>query len=123
MTKESFEIVVLVLGPLNLDSYIMEANMGVGLPRKVSVFKERWLMNLKRKYVLLIGMVSSCQYHGEMEGEETIRKITDGNEKTSLNAVWLCRMEVPPNGALDLNGSLHLIIGYLLKGDHEGLRV
>ena len=46
----------------------------------------------------------------------------DGCEETSLSAVRLCRMGVPPNEALDMSGSPHLIIGYLLRigcGDLE----
>ena len=48
--------------------------------------------------------------------------ITGGGEETPLNAVRLCRMGVPPSEALDMSGSPHLIIGYLLRigcGDLE----
>ena len=30
-------------------------------------------------------------------------------------------MEIPPSGALIINGSLYLTIDYLLKGGHEDL--
>ena len=48
--------------------------------------------------------------------------VTSGGEETSLSAVTSCEMEVPPNEALDMSGSLHLTIGYLLRigcGDLE----
>ena len=48
--------------------------------------------------------------------------VTGGGEKTPLNAVRLCGIGVPPNEALDMSGSPHLIIDYLLRigcGDLE----
>ena len=51
----------------------------------------------------------------------TIGIICSG-EETPLSTVRLCEMRIPPNGALDTSGSLHLIIGYKLKiecGDLE----
>ena len=41
--------------------------------------------------------------------------VTDGGEETPLSAVRPCGMGVPPSKALDMNGSLHLTIGYLLR--------
>ena len=49
--------------------------------------------------------------------------ISGGGEKTRLNAFRLCEMEVPPNGALDMSESLHLIISHLLKCECRGLGV
>ena len=43
------------------------------------------------------------------------QRITDGGEKRPLSAVRPCGMGVPPSEALDMSGSLHLTIGYLLR--------
>ena len=45
------------------------------------------------------------------EGQE----ITGWGEKTPLSAVRLCGIGVPPSEALDMSGSPHLTIGYLLR--------
>ena len=48
--------------------------------------------------------------------------VTDGGEETPLRAVRPCRMGVLPSEALDMSGSPHLTIGYLLRfgyGDLE----
>ena len=41
--------------------------------------------------------------------------VIGGGEKTPLRATGPCRMGVPSSEALDMNGSPHLIIGYLLR--------
>ena len=41
--------------------------------------------------------------------------VTDGGEETPLSAVRSCGMGVPSSGALDMSGSPHLTIGYLLR--------
>ena len=41
--------------------------------------------------------------------------VTGGGEKTPLSAVRPYGMEVPPSEALDMSGSPHLTIGYLLR--------
>ena len=41
--------------------------------------------------------------------------ITGGGEKTPLSAIRPCGMGVLPSEALDISGSPHLTIGYLLK--------
>ena len=50
-------------------------------------------------------------------------EVTSGGEETSLNAIRPCRMEVLPSGALDMNESQYLIIGYLLRDEHGGLGI
>ena len=48
--------------------------------------------------------------------------VTGGGVETPLSAVRLCRMGVLPSEALDMSGSPHLTIGYLLRigyGDLE----
>ena len=50
------------------------------------------------------------------------QRITGGGKETLLNAVRPCGMGVPSSEALDMSGSPHLTIGYLLKigcGDLE----
>ena len=50
--------------------------------------------------------------------------ITGGGEDTRLSVVRPCGMGVPPSEALDMSGSLHLTIGYLLRiecGDLKSL--
>ena len=41
-------------------------------------------------------------------------EVVDGGVETPLSAVRLCGKGVPPSMALDISGSLHLTIGYLL---------
>ena len=41
--------------------------------------------------------------------------VTGGGEETPLSAVRPCGMGVPPSEALDMSGSPHLAIGYLLR--------
>ena len=42
-------------------------------------------------------------------------KVTCGGKETILNVVKLYKMKVPPTRTLNISGSLHLIIGYLVK--------
>ena len=46
-------------------------------------------------------------------------EVASGGEKTLLSVVRLYRMRVLPNEVLDMIGSLHLIIGYLLEDEYE----
>ena len=48
-------------------------------------------------------------------------KVTSGSEETSLSVGRWWWMEVPPNEALDMSGSLHLTISYLLKDKQKDL--
>ena len=49
------------------------------------------------------------------------QRVTGGGKETPLSAVRPCGMGVPPSEALDMSGSLHLIIGYLLKIEYGNL--
>ena len=63
-------------------------------------------------------MVSLLWHRGDPRGQG----ITGGGEKTPLSAVRSCGMGVPPSEALDMSGSPHLSISYLLRigcGDLE----
>jgi hypothetical protein len=43
--------------------------------------------------------------------------VMGGGEETPLSAVRPCGKGVPPSMALDISGSPHLTIGYLLRGE------
>ena len=62
-----------------------------------------------------LGVVSLLQHRDDLGGQEAIMGVTSGGEETPLNMLRPCGMEVPPNGTLDINESLHLIIDYLQK--------
>ena len=49
--------------------------------------------------------------------------IIGGGEETPLNVIRPCRMKVPPNQVLDMNGSLYLIVAYLIKDEYEELGI
>ena len=62
-----------------------------------------------------------CLHYGTMVTREG-QGVTDGGEETPLSTVRRCGMGVPPSDVLDMSGSPHLTIGYLLKigcGDLE----
>ena len=50
-------------------------------------------------------------------------KVMGGADETSLSAIMPYRMEVPPKGALNMSGSLHLTIGCLLRDEQRGFRI
>ena len=58
-----------------------------------------------------------------MDYHEITKEILSGGEKTSLIVVRLCGMDVPPEVALDMSGSLHLTNDYLLSGGQEDLKI
>ena len=60
--------------------------------------------------------------HSDIMVTQEGQRITSGSEEILLNAVRPCGMGVPPSEALDMSGSPHLTIGYLLRigcGDLE----
>ena len=60
-------------------------------------------------------MVFSYWYYSDFGGQRATIGITGGSEKIPLSIIKSCGMEIPPSGTLDMNGSLHLIINYLLR--------
>ena len=62
-------------------------------------------------------MMSLCWYHGDLEDQRATMRITGRNEEIPLTLVRLRGMKIPPNEALDMSGSLYLIISYLLKNE------
>ena len=68
-----------------------------------------------------LGVVALCQHRGDLDGHGTIMGVMHGGGKTPLSAVRPCGMGVTPKKALDMYGSLHLTILYLLRGEQEDL--
>ena len=68
-------------------------------------------------------MVSSHHHRNDLKGQRVTMKVIGGSEEIPLSVIRLYRMEVPAIGALDMNGSLHLTIGFLLKNEYGGLGV
>ena len=80
--------------------------------------QESWLESLKELCDTIKGW---CFHSGTMVTREG-QRVTGGGEETPLSAVRPCGMGIPPSEALDISGSPHLTIGYLLKigcGDLE----
>ena len=49
-------------------------------------------------------------------------EIMHGSDETPLSIIGLYRMRVPPSGALNMSGSPHLTIGYLLSDEWKDLK-
>ena len=64
-------------------------------------------------------MVALCQHRGDLGGHGAIMEIRHGGVETPLSAVRPCGMGVTPKEALDMYGSPHLTILYLLR-DEQG---
>ena len=61
-----------------------------------------------------LGVVSLRQHRGHSRGKRAIVKVTGSGEETLLSIVRPCGMGVLPNGILNMSGSPHLTISYLL---------
>ena len=66
-------------------------------------------------------MVALCQHRSDLNGYRAIMRVMHGCGETSLSAVRLCGIGVTPRKALDMYGSPHLTILYLLKGEKRDL--
>ena len=66
-------------------------------------------------------MVALCQHRGDLGGHGAIIGVMHGGGETPLSAVRLCEMGVIPKKALDMYGSPHLTIPYLLMGEQWDL--
>ena len=64
-------------------------------------------------------MVALHQHCGDLGGHGAIIGVMHGGGGTPLSAVRLCEMDVTPKKALDMYGSPHLTILYLLR-DEQG---
>ena len=66
-------------------------------------------------------MVTLGQHYGDLGGHGAIIRVMHGGGGTSLSAIRPCGMDVTPRKALDMYGSPHLTIPYLLKGEQGDL--
>ena len=66
-------------------------------------------------------MVALSQYHGDLDGHRAMMGVMHGGSGTPLSAVRACGMGVTPRKALDMYGSPHLTIPYLLRGEQGDL--
>ena len=82
-----------------------------GCPGTPHVSQENWLESQEKLRDTIKGW---CLQSGTMMNQKG-QGITGGDEETPLSVVRPCGMEVPPSEALDISGSPHLTIGYLLK--------
>ena len=64
-------------------------------------------------------MVALRQHRGDLDGHGAIMRVIHGGSETPLSAVRPCGMGVTPRKALDMYGSPHLTILYLLR-DEQG---
>ena len=62
-------------------------------------------------------MVALGHHRGDLGGHGAIIGVMHGGGGTLLSAIRPCGLDVTPRKALDMYGSLHLIIPYLLKGE------
>ena len=62
------------------------------------------------------------QHRSDLDGHGAIMRIMHGGSGTPLSAVRPCGMSVTPRKALDMYGSLHLTIPYLLRGEQRDLK-
>ena len=66
-------------------------------------------------------MVALGQHCGDLDGHVAIIGVIHGSSGTLLSAVRPCGKGVTPRKALDMYGSPHLIIPYLLRGEQRSL--
>ena len=62
-----------------------------------------------------LGVVALGQHRGELDGHGVIIEVMHGGGGTPLSVVRPCGMGVTPKKALDMYGSPHLTILYLLR--------
>ena len=62
-------------------------------------------------------MVALRQHCGDLGDHGAIMGVMHGGDVTPLSAVRVCGMGVTPKKALDMYGSPHLTILYLLRGE------
>ena len=63
-------------------------------------------------------MVALGQHYGDLDGHAAIMEVMHGGGGTLVSAVRPCRMDVTRRKALDMYGSPHLTIPYLLRGEY-----
>ena len=73
------------------------------------------------RWVFRLRVVALRQHHSDLDGHGAIVRIMHDGGGTPLSVVRPCGMDVTPRKALDMYGSLHLIISYLLRGEQRDL--
>ena len=73
--------------------------------------QESWLESQEELHDSIKGW---CLHSGTMVTREG-QRVTGGGEEIPLSAIRRCGMRVPPSEALDMSGSVHLTISYLLR--------
>ena len=66
-------------------------------------------------------MVALGQHCGDLDGHGAIIGVMHGGSGTLLSVVRPCGMDITPRKALDICGSLHLIVLYLLRNEQGDL--
>ena len=66
-------------------------------------------------------MVALGQHHADFDGHRAIMEVMHGGGGTLLSMIRPCGMGVTPRKALDMYGSSHLTIPYLLRGKQGDL--
>ena len=61
------------------------------------------------------------QHHGDLDGHGAIMEVIHGSGGTPLSAVRPCGIDITSKKALDIYGSPHLTISYLLRGEQGDL--
>ena len=67
-------------------------------------------------------MVALSQHRGDLNGHEAIMGVMYDGGGTPLSTVRSCGMGVTPRKALDMYGSPHLTIPYLLRDEQRDLQ-
>ena len=122
--QESPNGVWLVLGPHHEDSHIQRSPCSAQGPIEARVSLETpWVSRkswLESQEELRDTIKRWCLHSSTMVTRED-QGVTGGGEETPLSVVRPYGMGVPPSEALDMSGSLHLTIGYLLRIGCEDL--
>ena len=66
-------------------------------------------------------MVASSLHRGDLDGHGAIMGVMHGGGRVLLSVVRPCGMDVTPRKVLDMYGSPHLTISYLLRGEQGDL--
>ena len=68
-----------------------------------------------------LAVVALGQHLGDLDGHGAIMEVMHGGGRIPLSVVRLCGMVVTSRKALDMYGSPHLTISYLLRGEERNL--
>ena len=77
----------------------------------------REVLLIRGWWLLANTMVTLSQHHGDLDGHGVIMGVMHGGGGTPLSVIRPCGMDITPRKALDMYGSLHLTIRYLLRSE------